>query len=47
MTSAVFGEAPADGPDPLSPAAVSPLVAYLASPAAEAVNVRRGIDRRQ
>jgi NAD(P)-dependent dehydrogenase (short-subunit alcohol dehydrogenase family) len=40
MTSAVFGEAPADGPDPLSPAAVSPLVAYLASPAAEPVNAQ-------
>jgi 3-oxoacyl-[acyl-carrier protein] reductase len=40
MTSAMFGEAPTDGLDPLSPAAVSPLVAYLASPAAEAVNAQ-------
>ncbi|ROO83221.1 3-oxoacyl-[acyl-carrier protein] reductase [Actinocorallia herbida] len=38
MTTAIFGAAPADGPDPLSPAHVSPLVAYLASPAAESVN---------
>lgn len=38
MTAGVFGAAPADGPDPLSPAHVSPLVAYLASPAADAVN---------
>lgn len=37
MTSAVFGDAPADGIDPLSPEHVAPLVAYLASPAAEDV----------
>ncbi|WP_436491927.1 3-oxoacyl-ACP reductase [Actinokineospora sp. HUAS TT18] len=36
MTEGVFGEAP-DGPDPLSPDHVAPLVAYLASPAADAV----------
>jgi 3-oxoacyl-[acyl-carrier protein] reductase len=34
MTSDVFGAPPADGADPLSPANVSPFVAYLASPAA-------------
>jgi NAD(P)-dependent dehydrogenase (short-subunit alcohol dehydrogenase family) len=38
MTSGVFGEAPPDGPDPLSPAHVAPLVAYLAAPAAAAIN---------
>ncbi|WP_157368139.1 3-oxoacyl-ACP reductase [Alloactinosynnema sp. L-07] len=36
MTEDVFGDAP-DGPDPLSPDQVAPLVAYLASPAADAV----------
>ena len=38
MTSGVFGEAPADGLDPLSVEHVAPLVAYLASPAAAAIN---------
>ena len=37
MTEGVFGEAP-EGADPLSVDHVAPLVAYLASPAAEAVN---------
>lgn len=37
MTAGVFGPPPADGPDPLAPEHVSPLVAYLASPAADAV----------
>jgi NAD(P)-dependent dehydrogenase (short-subunit alcohol dehydrogenase family) len=37
MTADVFGAAPA-GPDPLSPEHVAPLVAYLAAPAADAVN---------
>jgi 3-oxoacyl-[acyl-carrier protein] reductase len=34
MTQAVFGDAPEEGADPLSPERVAPLVAYLASPAA-------------
>jgi NAD(P)-dependent dehydrogenase (short-subunit alcohol dehydrogenase family) len=38
MTDAVFGPAPVDGPDPLSPAHVAPLVAYLAAPAAAAIS---------
>lgn len=38
MTEGVFGEAPVDGDDPLSPEHVAALVAYLASPAADAVN---------
>ncbi|WP_315987604.1 SDR family NAD(P)-dependent oxidoreductase [Actinomadura sp. HBU206391] len=37
MTAEVFGPAPADGADPLSPDHVAPLVVYLASPAAEHV----------
>jgi 3-oxoacyl-[acyl-carrier protein] reductase len=37
MTANVFGEAPADQPDPLSADHVAPLVAYLASPAAAAI----------
>ncbi|WP_255621634.1 3-oxoacyl-ACP reductase [Pseudonocardia sp. DSM 110487] len=37
MTSDVFG-APPDGPDPLSVDHVAPLVAYLASPAAQAIS---------
>ncbi len=37
MTEAVFGDAPEDGPDPLSAEHVAPLVAYLASPAADNV----------
>jgi 3-oxoacyl-[acyl-carrier protein] reductase len=38
MTSGVFGEAPADRPDPLSVEHVVPFVAYLASPAAASIN---------
>ena len=39
MTAGVFGEAAADGAiDPLSVEHVAPLVAYLASPAADAIN---------
>lgn len=34
MTEHVFGEAPDEGADPLSPEQVAPLIAYLASPAA-------------
>jgi 3-oxoacyl-[acyl-carrier protein] reductase len=37
MTAGVFGDAP-EGLDPLSVDHVAPLVAFLASPAAEAVN---------
>jgi 3-oxoacyl-[acyl-carrier protein] reductase len=37
MTAHVFGEAPDDGVDPMSPDHVAPLVAYLASPAADAI----------
>jgi NAD(P)-dependent dehydrogenase (short-subunit alcohol dehydrogenase family) len=37
MTAAVFGEAP-EGNDPLAPEHVGPFVAYLASPAADAIN---------
>jgi NAD(P)-dependent dehydrogenase (short-subunit alcohol dehydrogenase family) len=38
MTASVFGEAPEDGPDPLSVDQVTPFVAYLASPAADKIN---------
>jgi NAD(P)-dependent dehydrogenase (short-subunit alcohol dehydrogenase family) len=38
MTEAVFGAAPEEGLDPLSPEHVSPLVAYLASPAADGIS---------
>lgn len=39
MTAGVFGEPGSlDGPDPLSPDHVAPLVAYLAGPAADKVN---------
>ncbi len=38
MTESVFSEAPADEVDPLSPDHVARLVAYLASPGADAVN---------
>ncbi|WP_435531011.1 3-oxoacyl-ACP reductase [Rhodococcus spelaei] len=38
MTENVFGEAPEDGTDPLSPEHVVNLVSYLASPAADAIN---------
>ncbi|MFI0355537.1 SDR family NAD(P)-dependent oxidoreductase [Actinomadura sp. 9N407] len=37
MTAGVFGPAPEDGPDPLSVDHVTPLVTYLASPAAQDV----------
>jgi 3-oxoacyl-[acyl-carrier protein] reductase len=37
MTEGVFGAAPPDAPDPLSVDHVAPLVAYLASPAAQAI----------
>jgi 3-oxoacyl-[acyl-carrier protein] reductase len=37
MTAKVFGEAP-EGPDPLAPDHVGDFVAYLASPAADAIN---------
>ncbi|HYQ69584.1 SDR family NAD(P)-dependent oxidoreductase, partial [Actinophytocola sp.] len=38
MTAGVFGDAPAEGVDPLSPDHVAPLVAYLAAPAAERIS---------
>jgi 3-oxoacyl-[acyl-carrier protein] reductase len=38
MTEGVFGASPAEGTDPLSVDHVAPFVAYLASPAAEAIN---------
>ncbi len=38
MTGDVMGAAPEDGPDPLGPQYVAPLVTYLASPAAAAIN---------
>jgi len=38
MTEDVFGAAPADGADPLSVDHVAPLVAYLASPAAQTIS---------
>ncbi|AQA22886.1 KR domain protein [Rhodococcus sp. MTM3W5.2] len=38
MTENVFGDAPEDGTDPLSPEHVVNLVSYLASPAADAIN---------
>jgi NAD(P)-dependent dehydrogenase (short-subunit alcohol dehydrogenase family) len=38
MTDGVFGAAPADGPDPLGTGHVTPLVAYLASPAAASIS---------
>jgi NAD(P)-dependent dehydrogenase (short-subunit alcohol dehydrogenase family) len=38
MTMDLMGNAPESGPDPLSPAHVAPLVAHLASPAADAIN---------
>ena len=38
MTADVFGAAPADGMDPLSPEHVAPFAAYLASPAADAIS---------
>jgi NAD(P)-dependent dehydrogenase (short-subunit alcohol dehydrogenase family) len=38
MTAGLMGAAPDSGPDPLDPQYVAPLVTYLASPAAEAIN---------
>jgi NAD(P)-dependent dehydrogenase (short-subunit alcohol dehydrogenase family) len=38
MTAGVFGDAPDDGLDPLSVEHVAPLVAYLASPAADSIS---------
>lgn len=38
MTEAVLGAPDGDGPDPLAPEAVAPLVALLASPAADRIN---------
>jgi NAD(P)-dependent dehydrogenase (short-subunit alcohol dehydrogenase family) len=38
MTANVFGDAPEEGVDPLSPDHVAPLVAYLAAPAAEKIS---------
>src|SRR5580693_5106685 len=38
MTSDLMGAAPGDGPDPLAPEYVAPLVTYLAGPAAERIS---------
>jgi NAD(P)-dependent dehydrogenase (short-subunit alcohol dehydrogenase family) len=38
MTAGLMGAAPADGPDPLDPHYVAPLVTYLSSPAAANIN---------
>jgi NAD(P)-dependent dehydrogenase (short-subunit alcohol dehydrogenase family) len=38
MTAALMGSAPGAGPDPLAPEHVAPLVTYLSSPAAAAIN---------
>jgi NAD(P)-dependent dehydrogenase (short-subunit alcohol dehydrogenase family) len=38
MTAAVFGDAPEEGVDPLSPDHVAPLVTYLAAPAAAKIS---------
>jgi 3-oxoacyl-[acyl-carrier protein] reductase len=38
MTAGLMGAAPADGVDPLAPEHVTPLVTYLAGPAAERIN---------
>ena len=38
MTAELMGPPPSDGVDPLAPEHVAPLVVYLASPAAEAIN---------
>ncbi len=38
MTEGVFDAVDGDGPDPLSPEHVAPLVAWLSSPAAERVS---------
>ena len=37
LRSALMGSAPDDGPDPMAPEHVAPLVTYLASPAADLV----------
>jgi 3-oxoacyl-[acyl-carrier protein] reductase len=38
MLAGLVSPPPEDGPDPLAPEHVTPLVTYLASPAAEAIN---------
>ena len=38
MTASLMGSGPAEGPDPLDPAYVAPLVVWLSSPAAAGVN---------
>ena len=38
MTAGLMGEAPGDGPDPLAPEYVAPLVTYLCGPRADQVN---------
>jgi len=38
MLAGLVSPPPADGPDPLAPEHVTPLVTYLASPAAETIN---------
>jgi 3-oxoacyl-[acyl-carrier protein] reductase len=38
MTADLMGAAPGQGPDPLAPEHVAPLVVYLSSPAADHVN---------
>jgi 3-oxoacyl-[acyl-carrier protein] reductase len=38
MTADLMGTAPGQGPDPLAPEHVAPLVVYLSSPAADHVN---------
>ncbi|HEX4287520.1 MAG TPA: SDR family NAD(P)-dependent oxidoreductase, partial [Trebonia sp.] len=38
MVSGIMSPPPADGPDPIAPEHVTPLVTYLASPAAERIN---------
>ena len=38
MTAAMMSPAPAEGPDPIAPEHVAPLVVYLAGPAAEGIN---------
>jgi NAD(P)-dependent dehydrogenase (short-subunit alcohol dehydrogenase family) len=38
MTAELMGSAPDDGPDPMAPEHVAPLVTYLASPAAAGIN---------
>jgi 3-oxoacyl-[acyl-carrier protein] reductase len=38
MTAGLMSDAPADGPDPIDPVHVTPLVTYLSSPAAAGIN---------